>query len=58
MSSFPVNKGFENRSIDDTIFNAPQFQFMSQKTKSLWIECNKTDNIELHKLLSQKDDNY
>ena len=57
-SKYPVYKGFDSGSIDDRIFNEPKFQFMSQKTKSLWIECNKSDNIELNKLLSQKDDNY
>ena len=57
-SLYPVYKGFDNGSIDYMIFNEPKFQLMSQQTKNLWIECNKTDNIELNKLLSQKDDNY
>ena len=53
--SYPVYKGFDNVSIDTTMFNVPASQFTTQDTKTLWIEKNNTNDPQLKQLLSQQD---
>ena len=54
-SSYPIYKGFDNRSIQSSMFDVPNSQFMCQKTLSLWVESNNTNDPELQQLLSKND---
>lgn len=57
-ASYPVYKGFEGRRIDNTMFNVPSFQFMTQDTKMLWIAKNDSNDPKLQQLLKQTDTDY
>ena len=57
-ASYPIYKGFEGRRIDNTMFNVPTFQFMTQDTKMLWIAKNDTSDPKLQQLLKQTDTDY
>ena len=52
--SYPIFRGFTDTAIVQGLFDVPNFQFMSQTTQSLWIECNSTDDTELQKLIHQQ----
>ena len=54
-SSYPIYKGFENTSIQSSMFDVPNSQFMCQKTLSLWVESNNTNDPKLQQLLSKND---
>ena len=50
---FPIYRGFSDQSINTSrMFDVPDFQFMSQTTKTLWIENNRSSCPELHKLMT------
>ena len=51
--TYPIYKGFENESIDSSQFEVPDSQFMCQKTLTLWVESNKTNDPHLNRLLAQ-----
>ena len=51
--SYPIFRGFTDTAILQGLFDVPNFQFMSQTTQSLWIECNSTDDTEIQKLIHQ-----
>ena len=53
--SYPKYKGFDNISIDTTMFNVPASQFTTQDTRILWIQQNDTNDPQLKQLLTQKD---
>ena len=49
---FPIYRGFSEQSIQTSMFDVPDFQFMSQTTKTLWIENNRSSCPELNKLMT------
>ena len=54
-ATYPQYKGFENSSVCTTMFDVPDSQFMCQRTLSLWVESNKTNDPELMELLNRDD---
>ena len=54
---YPIYKGFENMTINTSLFNSPDVQFMSKVTRSLWIQDNATTDEALKQILRQNDAN-
>ena len=52
---YPIYNGFDGISINTTMFNVPDSQFMSQNNRMLWIEQNKTNCPELNALLQTEE---